>query len=252
MKAPMGVAITLSTLVGLSAGYAIAHWRLSSIFAAQADAEIDEMRNYYENKYNPRDEVEEGGVEYTDTMPTAPSPMPDVHVDPDNRVEYHNVVSGLYRTPGDDLSKELVEDEEQDMLDELHEERGYAAATPDERTPTHEVITSEEMAQNIYEYDDMIYLTYHYHEDLLVDFWGNRVEPEAYIGKTPIPKPEDDDSIELCVINHETQSLVEVTVQVEPMADGVYRKNEEYIKRRFLELQEAQERNMKREREREE
>lgn len=236
MKFPMGVLVPISAAVGLASGYAIAHWRLSSIFADQADAEIEEMRAHYEERYNPQPEEESESV--NDIHPSADSPLPAAIVEDEDRVEYHKVVSGHYRMPINEVG--IVEDDEEFEPGKIVHEDGQ---------DLYEVVSSEVMGMNEYEYDDTVYLTYHYHEDLLVDFWGQRVRPESYIGKLPIPKPEDNgDSINMCVVNHADKMLVDITIDVDPIPNGTYAKNEEYIKARWLELQEASERLRARER----
>jgi len=66
MTNPVGnLTIAISAVVGLVTGYSIAHWRLSTIFNQKSDAEIEEMRQYYLEKYSDEDtepEVEEENI----------------------------------------------------------------------------------------------------------------------------------------------------------------------------------------------
>lgn len=234
MSTPMGVvAITLSAAAGLAAGYSIAHWRLSSIYADKADAEVEDMRKYYEDRYNPQpEEGDESVEEETARQVMADSPLPEAVVDPESRVDYHRVVETHYRVPFQTIPIDDDEDDEEDA--------GLGLPQHEEGDPLYEIVTSEVLGMNEYGYEETIFLTYHYHEDLLVDFWGQQVDPKQYIGLTPMPKPgEDEDVIELCVVNHKEQTLVNITIDVTPIPDSVYGKNEEYIKRRWVELQEA-------------
>lgn len=237
MKTPMGVfMITLSAAAGLAAGYSIAHWRLSSIFADKADAEIEDMRQYYEKRYAPQieEEEDESAEEVSARQVMADSPLPEVVVDPDERVDYHRVVETMYRVP---LSPQDSSDEEDD-LEDLQE--GPSPITHEKGDPSYEVVSSEVMGMNEYGYEETVFLTYHYHEDLLVDFWGTQVDPRHYIGNLPIVKPEEgEDATEMCVINHDEKKLINITIDVSPIPDSVYGKNEAYIKKRWLELQEA-------------
>lgn len=237
MSAPVGtITVTLSVLVGLTAGYTIAHWRLSSIFAKRSDAEIEEMRQYYEDKYNPQPKEE---VEKPDQPDMADSPLPEAVVDPLTKVDYSKIVQNQYTKENprfiDRRGEILDEDDDEEETDP--EEEDYQRQKPN---ASFEAVTSEVLALNEYDYDEMIYLTYHYHEDLLTDFWGYQVDRGEYIGNIVIPKPKNDTEVEeLCVINHEKEALVEVSVSIDPLPDSVYGKNEAYIKRRWTELQEA-------------
>ena len=87
MTNPVGnLTIAISAVVGLVTGYSIAHWRLSTIFNQKSDAEIEEMRQYYLEKYS--DEDTEPEVEDENIASKADSPLPESIVHPEKRVQY--------------------------------------------------------------------------------------------------------------------------------------------------------------------
>lgn len=228
MTNPVGnLTIAISAVVGLVTGYSIAHWRLSTIFNQKSDAEIEEMRQYYLEKYS--DEDTEPEVEDENIASKADSPLPESIVHPEKRVQYDKL-RGRYSSV-DEVDEDV--DPEDDDGPSKHE---YKPGDD-----THVFATSEEIGYDEYGYGEVeTYLTYYYHEDLLVNFWGDRVErPEEFIGNLTLPKPpEGDDILEVNIINHSEECVVNVMVEVTPPPTNTYNRNEEYIKTRWLELQE--------------
>lgn len=228
MTNPVGnLTIAISAVLGLVTGYSIAHWRLSTIFNQKADAEIEDMRQYYMAKYP--DEETDPTPEEENVASIADSPLPESIVRPEDRVDY-NKLRGRY------ISEEEVDEEVDPEDDDGPSKHEHKAGEP-----KHVFATSEEIGFDEYGYgDEITYLTYYYHEDLLVNFWGERViRPEEYIGNLTLPKPpEGDDILEVNIINHAEECVVNVMVEVTPPPTNTYNKNEEYIKVRWLELQE--------------
>lgn len=223
------IAVTVSAITGAAVGYAIAHWRLSSIFAAKSDSEIAEMDQYYRDKYNDHEEVVE-------------EPEEDETSEVLNAKDEVTVIPHLSRNPMEDVKySKILGDNDYGSGVVLVDEKPKIKNTPDtDENPNHILLTSDEAGLEGYDHYDVIYLTYFYNEDLLLDFMFSRVtEPYEYIGNLALPKPKDsEDHRIVCVLNHEENILVEVTIDMRPLPDTVYERHQDYVRARWLEIQE--------------
>lgn len=229
---------------GVVIGYGLAWWKLSAEFEDRIAEETSAVADHYREKFYPPKDVDED-ISHRDESPMTPSVGEKlVKVEtraPEDMVDYANIVT-QYISRGDD-------DEEDDDVEYDDDDAGpYVDAEYEEGQPLYERVTHDVLMLNEYGYEAPIHFTYHIHEDLLVDFWGERIpDPEFYVGDLLVPqgdRSEEDkifDPEYLCVVNHDQKILVEVTMDPRPVEETTYAKNEAYIKKRWSELKNAHE-----------
>lgn len=233
--------VSVALLSGLASGYAIAHWRLTREYEVKVDTEIEEMRQYMEARY--RDQVAEE--------------EPDA--EPEDLDHISLALEGLK------TKRKESKIADRDIKDDEPYFRYYSNGVPDtgeegehvdmseEDTPTTRVnktvsSTDYEVVDldtfNAHTYDTTLHFTYHYDEELLVDFWKAQIDDDdrhIYIGDIEFTRPEAwEDESDLYILNHVEKMAVHVNINVLPIPDDVYERHEAYIKQRFKEKHEGQ------------
>ena len=234
---PMGLIATISVafLTGLASGYAIAHWRTTHIWEAKVDEEIDEMQKYFEKKYEVHhEESEVSESEEIDLVGKAIEDLKrnkkDVKVG-ERKVDRDRPYFRYYSNGDPDTG------EEGEHVDMSEEETPTTRENKTISTDDYEVV--DEATFNSHQYDPKLHFTYHYDEELLVDFWNSRIDDEnrhIYLGDIEFTRPEAwEDEADLYVLNHVEKLAVHVNISVLPIPDEVYERHEAYIKNNFKE-----------------
>lgn len=233
--------VAVAFLSGLASGYAIAHWRITREYEVKVDTEIEEMRQYLESKYQVDEVSAEGETE------------------PEEQDHIESALADLKR------NREESRIADRELKDDMPYFRYYSNGVPDtgeegehvdmseEDTPTtrvnktvstedYEVVDQDTF--NAHTYDTTLHFTYHYDEELLLDFWNARINDDdryIYLGDIEFTRPEAwEDEVDLYILNHVEKLAVHVNISVLPIPDDVYERHEEYIKNNFREKHEGE------------
>ena len=234
--------ISVALLSGLASGYTLARWLIKHKLERQADLEIEEMRLYYERKYASKQETGANADtqdDYSDEVNSATESaienlIRNTNSDEKigerkigNDVQYHRYFS----------NGELDTDEEGEHVDMSEEETPTKRIDRTVSSEDYEIVDDETFRNHTLE--TTLHLTYHYDEELLLDFWGERIDDEhrdLYLGDIEFTRPEAyEDESDLYVLNHIENVAVHVNISVLPIPDAVYDRHEEFIKNKFKE-----------------